>query len=153
MDSFGLGEDDAESLAIETVRAERGLFKTLTEILFGAEIHKVGGFDQSVYTLLDRYWELISIESARERPQPATIGASEAAQGLIEEVALETEAGLPADLSESNSGEATTAPEQTDSDERIEVPGQSDDLAEPTWDDAFAETDQDRESADTGGRA
>ncbi len=137
LELLGLEEHEAESLSRELVRAERTLFRTFTEIQFGADAGKIGAFDQSVYTLLESYWIVAAIEPTRKRSASIKMAGPGAGPEFGEEFAVEVD-GI-ADSSEFLSAKLAYAQEPTESGDYIETGDAGDDLSEPTWDDAFDE--------------
>ncbi|MCI0653587.1 MAG: hypothetical protein L0Y38_06340 [Methylococcaceae bacterium] len=149
METSGLDEDEAESLSIETIRSERNLFKTFTEIQLGAEFPKAGSFDQCVYALLDHYSEVIAIVSAN--PEPKSQAARNPGQAIeaLEDLTVQVDREPFDDRSGSASGTVETGIERAGLDEAGPDPGESGDRVEPNWDDAFAEAAQGHEGAST----
>ena len=149
VEPFGLDEDDAESLSLEIIRAERNFFKIFTEIQIGAASHDVNVFDKSLYALLDCYWELL----ARDRPNPKSMPTADPVADIGEDFPVGMEDHLSSENgSDSISDESPDAIDTSGFDLDTEFAGITDDCGEPTWDEAFAEAagDDSQPSAESG---
>lgn len=145
-ESLGLSEDKAESLSVEIIRSERTLFRTFAEIQFGREVRKIGGFDQSLYSLLDRYWELIAIESEAKRARSEKGRDAGRAMDPIDKFSVEAACEPFDHQTGSLPGRGKEVPVNPDVGSGLEVSGGSAADVEPSWEDAFAEVRERLES-------
>ena len=129
IESFRLPYDEAENRSLETVQAEKALFKAFAEIQLGTKSEKIGTFDKAVYGLLDQYLELIALAPVTQTPpveQPPEVEPTwdqafeEASQGQEEsEDAIETAEGRSAEKEHLTTANAEITIEQVDTEDEI----------------------------------